>query len=183
MMSDTSHQREVADLRKAGLNPILSANKGASTPSSSAARMENIAGPAVTSALDSARLRKEIRAVDSQIGLNASQAQAAMGAAMRDASTAKQNDATTKVIEGTMQNVFDKSKAEGGKAQEYLNNKQYYDFMNRIQAGMNNASSAADAVWKLMPTGGVKIPRNSTLIKNKTGEILRERGNFFSTKP
>lgn len=35
-MSSTAHQREVEDLKKAGLNPILSANTGASTPSASA---------------------------------------------------------------------------------------------------------------------------------------------------
>lgn len=39
-MSNTAHQREVEDLIKAGLNPILSATKGASSPSGASTTLQ-----------------------------------------------------------------------------------------------------------------------------------------------
>lgn len=41
-MSNSAHVREVADLRNAGLNPILSANAGAATPQGSIASVRSV---------------------------------------------------------------------------------------------------------------------------------------------
>lgn len=53
-MATRAHQYEVKDLRKAGLNPILSGTGGAgsATPSGSTAKMENVGAAGVSSALD-----------------------------------------------------------------------------------------------------------------------------------
>lgn len=73
-MSSTSHQREVEDLKAAGLNPILSTKYGgSSTPSGSAIPMQNPVKDvpaAVSAALQMKRLNSEIENINSQTSLN-----------------------------------------------------------------------------------------------------------------
>lgn len=59
-MSSTAHQREVKDLRAAGLNPILSASRGASSPSGNMANQSDAITPAVSTALQAMMVEKQL---------------------------------------------------------------------------------------------------------------------------
>jgi len=66
-MSQSAHQREVDDLRAAGLNPVLSANHGASTPGGASAQAPDISSTLTSSTMGRERLKADIEAIKAQV--------------------------------------------------------------------------------------------------------------------
>ncbi len=85
-MSSTAYQRTMADMKKAGLNPMLAYQQGGgSVPGGAQARMEDIVEPAASSAKGAVRLKAELANMAEQRKLMDNQAALAANQSVREA--------------------------------------------------------------------------------------------------
>lgn len=178
-MSNTAHQREVEDLRKAGLNPILSANHGgSSSPPGSAAQAAN--QNVVGDSLQGARAAAENKV------MNAQAYQATSAGALSEAQTNDINQTQSSRINNLIAEnarLLEVGKLTTEQKREVIQHIELLKAQKRL-TDAQTLSSAADSEKKQVQGKLWSIPNkimegmDKTRPKNPPGSKKREQETF-----
>lgn len=177
-MANTAYQRGTKDMRKAGINPMLAyIQGGASAPSGGAggapqANVGNALEGVVSSALEARRLKKEIKAVDSQVGLNKQTEATAKADQAKKEAEAESARATAKMLNAQIPAA--KAKAQYDKANYDLDNKyQKAIYLNNRAGEFLNSAQQIKSLFtpKFKTNENTYNPKKHYKVDKKTGEV------------
>lgn len=175
--ANTAHQREVKDLRAAGLNPILSANRGAATPSAPMAPVVNPLENVIPNARMAAMLKGELEQQTAQTNATEAQALASEGAAMNSraqAQLAGEVENTQRSQQSQLQALTElaRRQAQQTQAMTGLTNQQRATEEQRTQQTYHNARQAAAQARQSELTGPGHVGQAANSVSEMIGRLF-----------